>query len=343
VEPKHTHVPHLGFLRAFLLASACCALPTSVVQVTFAANSSGYTVKAPPSVAHIQKGTGDNYKIQAQESRFWLTQDYRRQARFIPRLITTTTNWTRDGSDEDYSVVVTIDEMHGRTPRRIASFSDPGASGQVLAGDVYYLTMKPPCCADSGYYYFRSLDTGKFLFEATGTGEVGTAAFMYVHPPGTHVETDRWVAFEGNTNASLDPTLLGHIRYGDLNGISSDILVRLKSDAPPWPRSIGGWDELAAAKQCGFLQWIDEGKVHSSFGRKRPAPGSCDLKGAFLPEPMDYLAGKVLPHGLNGIEVEFSISGDVYATIPIVNDHLDIDHAHTADRIVLTGLPSGPP
>ena len=59
-------------------------------------------------------------------------------------------------------------------PHRVAQFSDPGTTGQILAGDVYYLTMKPPCCADTGYYYFRSLDSGALLFKATGNGDVGT-------------------------------------------------------------------------------------------------------------------------------------------------------------------------
>jgi hypothetical protein len=340
VKPRRIDELALGRWRLCPLALALCASTISVASLAPAANAPGYTVTAP-SVAHVQRGPHGSYKIQAQESRFWLTHDYRRRARFIPRLVTTTTNWSWDG-DEKYSVVVTIAELRGHTPRQVAKFSDPGTTGQVLAGDVYYLTMKPPCCGDTGDYYFRSLDTGEFLFRATGNGDVGTTAFLYVHPPGTHAEADRWIAFEGDTAPNPDPGLLGYIRYGDLRGVLSEVQVRVKPDAIPWPRAVGDWDEVEAAKECSFLQWLEDGRVHSSLGRKRPDPGACDLKGEFEPEPIDAHAGKLLPNGITGIEVEYSIAGDVYATIPIVNDHLDVEHAQSADRVMLMDVPPEP-
>ena len=315
--------------QPFELVLTVLACAVGLRQPAFADDPLRYTLTGP-SVVHIERAADGLYKFQTLESRFRLTQDAARHDKFVPRLITTTTKGSWDGIDEKYSVVVTIDELGGRTPRRVAKFSDPGTMGEVLTGDAYYLTAKPPCCTDTGHFWFRSADTGKFLFRATGNGEVGSTAFMYVQTVGAKVITDRWIAFEGNTDSNPDPTLLGHIRYGDLSGSLSDVQIRLKSDAPPWSRADGTYDEIEGAKECSFLQWLETGTVHSSYGRKRPAAGGCDFKGDYLPEPFQSL-----PNGINGIEVEYSISGDVYAVIPIVNDHLDIEHAKTASRIIL--------
>jgi hypothetical protein len=301
------------------------------VTPALADNPQSYTLTAP-SVAHIQRGADGHYKIQAQESRFWLTQDAPRHDKFVPRLVTTTTNWSWD-DDEKYSVVVTIDELAGRTPRRIAKFSDPGTTGAVLTGDAYYLTMKSPCCDATGHFWFRSLDTGKFLFKATGFGEVGATAFMYVQAIGAKLSTERWIGFEGNTDTNPDPTLLGNLRYGDLNGVLSDVQIRVRSDAPPWHGAGTDVSEIEVANDCSFLRWVEVGNPHSDSGRKRPAPGGCDLKSEYHPESFASLAGNAHPTVVNGIEVEYSISGDVYATIPIVNDRLDIDHAQISNRI----------
>jgi hypothetical protein len=316
-------------LQSFKLFLTVLAYAIGVRQAAFADEPLRYTLTGP-SVVHIERAADGLYKFRTLESRFRLTQDAARHDKFVPRLITTTTKGSWDGIDEKYSVVVTIDELGGRTPRRVAKFSDPGTMGEVLADDTYYLTAEPPCCAATGHFWFRSADTGRFLFRATGNGETGASAFMYVQAVGTKVNTERWVAFEGNTDSNPDPTSLGHIRYGDLSGPLSDVQIRVKSDAPPWSRADREWDEIEGAQECSFLQWLQAGTVHSSFGRKRPAPGGCDLKGEYQPEHFESL-----PNGVNGIEVEYSISGDVYAVIPIVNDHLDIEHAQTASRIIL--------
>lgn len=316
--------------RTYLLALFASLTVTSAL----ADNSQGYTLTAP-SVAHIQRKADGHYKIQAQESQFWLTQDAARHANFVPRLVTTTTHWSWD-DEEKYSVVVTIDELAGRTPRRIAKFSDPGVTGHVLAGDTYYLTLKSPCCDATGRFWFRSLDTGKFLFRATGFGEVGATAFMYVQTVGATVNTERWVGFEGNTDATPDPTILGNLRYGSLDGMLSDVQFRVRAGSAPWPRARTGWSEIEAANECSSMRWLEVGKSHSSGGeRKRPAPGECDLKSDYRTDPFDSIAGDAHPTVVNDIEVEYSISGDVYATIPIANDRLDIDHARISNRIEL--------
>jgi hypothetical protein len=41
---------------------------------------------------------------------------------------------------------------------------------------------------------------------------------------------------------------------------------------------------------------------------------------------------------VSGFKVEFSISGRVYATIPIAHDRLDPAHAEGANRIALTAV-----
>src|ERR1700739_4833201 len=74
-----------------------------------------YTLTGP-SMVHIERVADGLYKYQTLESRFRLTQDAVRHDKFVPRLITTTIKGSWDGTDEKYSVVVTIDELRGRAP-----------------------------------------------------------------------------------------------------------------------------------------------------------------------------------------------------------------------------------
>lgn len=137
----------------------------SIGEAALAGEPVHYTI-AGPSVANIERGADGQYNIHAQESRYWLTQNYHLDPKFVPRLVTTTTNWSWDG-DEKYSVVVTIDELGGPQPHRVAQFSDPGSSGNVPAGSNYYVTKQPPCCTATGLFYVRSLETGQLLFTST--------------------------------------------------------------------------------------------------------------------------------------------------------------------------------
>ena len=67
----------------------------------------------------------------------------------LPRLATVTTDVkTRtdaEGVDPASTVTVTVDDLGGAKPKRLASFSDPGASGEVIAGR-YFASTTPGCC-----------------------------------------------------------------------------------------------------------------------------------------------------------------------------------------------------
>ena len=303
-------------------------------QAALAEEPVRYTITGP-SVANIERGEDGQYNIQAQESRYWLTQNYHLDPKFVPRLVTTTTNWSWDG-EEKYSVVVTIDELGGPQPRRIAQFSDPGSSGNVLSGSNYYVTTQPPCCTATGLFHVRSLETAQLLFTSTGNGEVGAATFMFLRPPGTDVDLERWVAFEGNRDSSADPVLLGHIRYGDTHGVLSDVEVRVKAGRQRTIKAGAVRSEAEDASVCGFLRWVVPGYQQLANAPRRPAVGKCDFDGKFDMQPLGAYMRDKPQTDVGGFEVEFSISGRVYATIPITHDRLDPAHAEGANRTALT-------
>jgi hypothetical protein len=302
------------------------------IEPAFAEEPLRYTISGP-SVANVERGDDGSYKVHAQESRYWLTSNYSSRADFVPRLVTTTTDWSWD-EDEKYAVAVTIDELGGPQPRRIAEFSDPGTTGAVLPGDVYYVTKEPPCCVATGRFHFRSLETGHLLFTSTGYGEVGAATFMFLRPTGAVESSERWVAFEGDTEAHADSTLLGRLRYGDINGVLSDVEVRIKPGTRR--RNKADPDLSDDASECALLRWIVPGHPRLPSAPSRPAAGKCDFDGKFDVQPLSEFMSGQPQADVSGFQVELSISGRVYATIPIIHDRLNVAHAKSASRIALT-------
>jgi len=57
---------------------------------------------------------------------------------------------------------------------------------------MYLITRTEGCCALPTRYIVHNIDTGKWLFNASGAGEVGMAAWM--EQPNHHPSVERWAA-----------------------------------------------------------------------------------------------------------------------------------------------------
>jgi hypothetical protein len=113
-----------------------------------------------------------------------------------PRLAAVTTDvfihTDAEGFDPNSTVSITVDDLSGTEVRRLSSFSDPGASGEILGERYSVATM--PCCTDADLHRVRVLETGRLLFRSTGPGATGTSAWAEV--PNARPPTLRWAAFD---------------------------------------------------------------------------------------------------------------------------------------------------
>ena len=114
--------------------------------------------------------------------------------------------------------------------------------------------------------------------------------------------------------------------------------MRIGPHATPWARAADDRLESAAAEECGLLRWIGSDIAYSSGHLSPPAPGTCDVKGAYEPDVRQPKVDRDQFKSEGSIRVVFYVQGDIYSTIPISNDHLDIEHSQTINRIVLTPI-----
>src|SRR5438132_1042905 len=98
-----------------------------------------------------------------------------------------------EGDDPASTVAVTVDDLSAATPRRLASFTDPGSEG-VLLGPSWFDTRQPGCCAGPTVHSLRALETGRLLYRATGDGEASAA---WGEIPNARPALIRWAAFAG--------------------------------------------------------------------------------------------------------------------------------------------------
>lgn len=247
---------------------------------------------------------------------------------FDPRLATITTVTDGKADDQDNTIEVTIDALTGPAPHRIATFSDPGATATIVS--PYFITTQTGCCSPLTRHHVRNIETGKILFTATGSSQAGLVAMMDV--PNHHPTIERWAAYEGLPGGGNDDrTLLGILRYGDRNGPIDTIALRMaEADQPE--------EFILSLPECGALRWVEPGKG--------PAPGeptSTSAQTCFIPQYLSTVKGMfTLEHTsgpLGGFELEISLDGTVYATIPVENDHLDLAHARLAFGMILAPAP----
>jgi hypothetical protein len=138
--------------------------------------------------------------------------------------------------------------------------------------------------------------------------------------PNHHPTIERWAAYEGRPEGSTeDPSLLGYLRYGDRNNAIDTIALRMNvADQPE--------EFIMNLPECGALLWVEPGKTTAPGEPTRPSGETC-----FTAQYLSYSKGLfTLEHKsgpLGGFELEISLDGKVYATIPVEDDHLDLAHA----------------
>ena len=250
---------------------------------------------------------------------------------FPPRLATIATLSEGRADELQSRVEVTVDDLSGPAPRRIAAFSDPGSSGRLLGGGLLFVTTEPGCCAAPALHHLRTIETGRFLFSASGNGEAGMASWMRV--PNRHPTVERWAAFQGLAGTdAFDATkgALGRLRYGDHNGAVADLLLGMDPALQPE-------DFALDLPDCGALLWVEPGRAWVPGQPRRPTQGACRDASGYFPQNLFSLEHATGP--LGGFDLELSLRGTVYATIPVREDRLDLANARLAPGVTLTPAP----
>lgn len=258
---------------------------------------SSITVEVPPN----------GFTIHQRDVHFELIQPIRDWG--APWRVATITS-IRDGEidAQQHRVEVTVDELSATGKHRLSAFSDKGSIGKDIGGDFIVITQLGCCGGLTQHHVYNSI-TGMKLFDSTGGWNVGMAAWIKVG------DTERWAAFQDMwVNSNTDQSLIGYVRYGAFNGVMSVVAFHMDpaQQEPGFTQEFGG---------CGALVWTTE---------RRPDPSRCFDGGS-------YTLG-VPGHGdapVNGVAVELSMLGKVYATIPVTNDRLDIAHATLAPGVTL--------
>ena len=228
------------------------------------------------------------------------------QARLATITTDVKTRTDAEGVDPSSTVSVTVDDLSGKEPRRLASFSDPGSEG-VLLGHRYLAAIMPGCCDSPQIHRVHVLETGRALFRSTGPDPAGTAAWADV--PNAKPEIVRWAAFDGEVQeADVKHGLLGHISYGDNDGPLSVLEVRTRLRGQAFDSL---WEGVAHNAK---LVWIDPRASRDSGG---PSSGEPD-------SPKDIWAaeGTKDPKQLGGFQLALTLDGRRLATIPIAGDRL---------------------
>lgn len=250
---------------------------------------------------------------------------------FAHRLATITSLSDGESDALERRIQVTVDDMSGPALRRIAEFTDPGRQGEVVGG-LFFVTTGEGCCGQPNRHHVRNLETGKALFNASGDGEMGMTAFMEV--PNHHPTLERWAAFEGLIgDYDKDPAMLGMLRYGDRYHTISAVALRM--DPAKQPQDI-----VLELPSCGALLWREPGKEPGAGQPQRPKAGACSTGGSYAPVALFSLEHASGP--LGGFALEISLSGKVYATIPVTGDRLDIAHARLQHGLTLQAVPPNP-
>ncbi len=259
-----------------------------------------------------------------------------RNARFVPyavfdgekhhaRLATITTDVrTRtdaEGVDPSSTVSITVDDLSGTEPKRLSSFSDPGAKAAIL-GERYSVVTMPGCCTAPDIHRVRALDTGRSLFRSTGPRSAGTSA--WAETPNTTPPTLRWAAFDGVVTAKeTEKGLLGRIAYGGSEGVLSVVELRAKTS--------NDGDLVLGLSHAASLVWIDSKKEDSGETPSSGEPG--------FPQSIWATEGISDPAGLGGFQLALIFDGRRLVTIPITGDRLATAEAKTADDLSVAAAP----
>jgi hypothetical protein len=290
-------------------------------------------LKAGSSIA-ITRGTDGAYAARIRNSRFipYVALDESGASHF--RLVTIATNeelrTDREPVDPAAEVSVTVDDVAGDKPRRLAAFKDAGADGAVIAAR-YFATTQPGCCGGADSHHVRLLENGRHLFQSTGPGATGISAWAEF--PNAHPFQIRWAAFAGvDDEAQYKAGVLGILTYGNDSGpITRLLLVR--------PQAPAENDDLDLALANGAsLLWIDSKEkvppADPGMANAGPASGSPDS-----PKDIWSLEKVTDPAKISGMVLALELDGKRLISIPVEADKLAADKATIDPTLVLKPAP----
>ena len=242
--------------------------------------------------------------------------------RQLPRLATVTTDvksrTDAEGVDPGSTVSVTVDDLSGAKAKRLASFSDPGSYGQVIASR-YFASTLPGCCDAPQLHRVRDLETGRALFRSTGPDPLGSSA--WAEAPNAKPAVLRWAAFDGSFEGDNAQGRLGRIVYGGPEGPISFVELRATLAEESFNDL---WEGLA---HNAVLLWRDPKAPADAGPPGSGEPGS--------PQPM-WSADKLADaKRFGGFELLLMLDDKQVAAIPVIADRLVPTRATLPDKITL--------
>jgi len=227
----------------------------------------------------------------------------------------------REPVDPDGRVTVTVDDLSTGALKRLASFSDRGQGGVIVAS-TYFASLRPGCCDAPDIHAIRLLETGRALFTSTGPGNTGSTG--WVEAPNSPI--NRWAAFNGVFKEGEDKKgFLGTITYGGAMGVLSTVRV---STAKPDPND-DLWEGLAHG--ASFL-WLDP---KAKGDDAKPGSGTPDTPYSIW--SLDKLSNA---EDFGGFQLVLVLDTKRLAFIPVEHDRLVLKGAVLSPRIALAPAPN---
>jgi hypothetical protein len=226
----------------------------------------------------------------------------------------------REPVDPDGRMTVTVDDLSTGALKRLASFSDSGQSGVIVAS-TYFASLLPGCCDAPDIHAVRLLETGRALFTSTGPGNTGSTG--WVEAPNSPI--NRWAAFNGVFKGDDKKGYLGTITYGGPMGVLSTVRV---STTKPDPND-DLWEGLAHG--ASFL-WLDP-KAKGDDAK----PGSGTPDSPYSIWSLDKLSNA---QDFGGFQLVLVLDTKRLAFIPVEHDHLVLKGAVLSPRIALAAAPN---
>jgi len=220
-----------------------------------------------------------------------------------------------EGIDPSSTVMVTIDDLSGPTPHRLAEFTDPGAEGKLI-DERYFSSTVFGCCGGVDRHRVRATETGVLLFLSTGAGDLGRVTWADI--PNARPPLTRWAAFDGGVEeADLAKGVVGTLAYGGESGATTAVRLRLKATREDL---IEKNLELSSGAELG---WID--------GKRQGAPPAGFQQGD-VGSPIELWIdeGAKSPADIGGFVLALRLGGHSLAVIPVTGDRLILGQARLA-------------
>jgi hypothetical protein len=304
----------------------CLAAALVAVALVAAHAQTGHDASATSS-AHVETVKTDEggtaVVMKVHNARFVPYYTYAADNDYPARLVTIVTDVLtrsdREGPDPSSTVSVTVDDLSGKEPKRLAAFSDPGDEGEVIVRRYFASTM-PGCCDSPAVHRVRALETGRSLFRSTGPGDVGSVAWAEV--PNARPAILRWAAFDGDLgDEQFKAGVLGFITYGGDDGATARVRVATSAGEDEHNDL---WEGLAHGAS---LVWVDPKKTDDAGGESQGEAES--------PTQLWSLDGLSDPTKLGGFRLALMLDKKRLALIPIMGDRLAIERATLAPKLSL--------